>query len=150
MSEELSGWGICKRQKKIVLATMERHEKRVKFILWLLWASAWKEAADVKSLGKNIVNTFRGRWIYVLNVVTLSEFLECCHGTSRGACRQDLQSSEGTGMFLRVSIAHRAMELPNVMHLNQASWDLLMLAWLSAGFSGTQAGGGKMWQVFGL
>lgn len=54
------------------------------------------------------------------------------------------------GMFLWVSIAHRAMELPNVLHFTQASGDLLTLAWLSEGFSGTQAGGGKIWQAFGL
>lgn len=42
------------------------------------------------------------------------------------------------------------MELPNVMHFTQAIRDLVMLAWLSAGFSSTQAGGGKMGQVFGL
>jgi len=39
------------------------------------------------------------------------------------------------------------MGLPNAMHFTQASGDLLALAWLSAGFSGTHPGGGKMWQA---
>lgn len=42
------------------------------------------------------------------------------------------------------------MELPNVMHFTQADGDLLTLTWLSAGFSGAQAGSGKMGQAFGL
>lgn len=92
-----------------------------------------------------MTNTFRCRWISVQKVMTLSEFLDCCHGRREGACRQDPQSSEGTGMFLWVSIALRATELPNVMHFTRTSGDLLTLAWLSAGFSGSQPGRGKMW-----
>lgn len=42
------------------------------------------------------------------------------------------------GTLLRVSIVCGATELPNVTHFTEASRELLTLAWLSAGSSGTR------------
>lgn len=53
MPEELSGGRICNGHKEIILAAMERNEKRDKFILWQLWEDTAKLVAEVKSSGKN-------------------------------------------------------------------------------------------------
>lgn len=52
MPEELSVRGICGGHKEIVLATVERTEKRDTFILWQLWASTCKKSLRCKKLRK--------------------------------------------------------------------------------------------------
>ena len=119
MPGELSGRRICNRHKEIGFATIERKEKSDKFILWQLWATA-----DIKSLRIKETNNCRCRWIYIQKVVALLELLGSWHhGEQHGRWTHGLL--EVLVALLRVSIAHRATELPNVTHFTEASRDLL-------------------------
>lgn len=143
MPEELSVRGICGGHKEIVLATVERTEKRDTFILWQLWASTCKKSLRCKKLRKRQKKkksfrfsaaggfTFR-RWWHDLSCWS------AVTAQGKQPAGRICSPLKALGTLLRVSIGCGVMELPNVMHFTEASWDLLTLAWLSAGSSGTQ------------